>query len=264
MGVSLEFYRAAIGMFNLSGCFDLELGNVFFCYGFVDLLFVRVSELLVMLFVACILIFLSNDVQLNPGPIQFFTIGQLNAYRSLNVGRDKFKETSSLISQNNFDIFAITETWPNEHISSDSFAIPGYSTISRRDREGRLGRGVAIYMSDSLVVKRRPDLEIAGLELLWIELRLNQNHFLCCVCYRPPINDLGQINTFLNDFQKSLDAIRDLPSDFNLINVGDFIAHYNINYPQESTDVGIRLHMQLLGGKQPQTINYRTHSSHQP
>jgi hypothetical protein len=109
-----------------------------------------------------------------------------------------------------------------------------------------------------LVVKQRPDLEIAGLKLLWIEFRLNQNHLLCCVCYRPPIDDLGSINTFLNDFQKSLHAICDLPRDFNLIIVGDFNAHYNINYPQESTDVGIRLHSFLDGNNLTQLITERT------
>jgi hypothetical protein len=109
-----------------------------------------------------------------------------------------------------------------------------------------------------LVVKQRPDLEIAGLKLLWIEFRLNQNHFLCCVCYRPPVNDLGSINTFLNDFQKSLHAIRDLPRDFNLIIVGDFNAHYNINYPQESTDVGIQLHSFLDGNNLRQLVTEPT------
>ena len=165
----------------------------------------------------------------------------------MNVGRDKFEEISSLVSENNFDIFAITETWLNEHISSDSFAIPGYSTIIRRDRVGRMGGSVAIYTSDSLIIKRRLDLKIAGLELLWIEFQLNHYHFLCCVFYRPPNNDLNSINTFLNGFQKSLDTIRDLTRDFNLIIVGDFNAHYNVNYPQESTDVGIRLHSFLQG-----------------
>ena len=117
-------------MFKLSGSFDLALGNVFFGCLFCRSLFVRVSDLLVILFVACILIILSNDVQLNPGPVQFFTIGQLNA-RSLNAGRDKFEEISSLVSENNFDIFWITETWLNEHFSSDFFAIPGYGQIIR-------------------------------------------------------------------------------------------------------------------------------------
>ncbi len=81
-----------------------------------DLLFI-VSDLIIMLFIACILIILSNDVQLNPGPVQLFKIGQLNA-RSLNSS-DKFEEISYLIRENDFDIFAITETWLNEHISSD-------------------------------------------------------------------------------------------------------------------------------------------------
>ena len=52
---------------------------------------------------------MSNDVQLDPSPVQFFTIGQLND-RSLNVGCNKFEEISFLVSESNFDIFAITET----------------------------------------------------------------------------------------------------------------------------------------------------------
>ena len=135
-------------MFKLSGSFGLALGNVFFGCLFCRSLFVRASELLVILFVACILIILSNDVQLNPGPVQFFTIGQLNA-RSLSVGRDKFEEISSLVSENNFDIFGITETWFNEHISCDPFAISGYGTIIRRYREGRLGGGAATVFTRS-------------------------------------------------------------------------------------------------------------------
>ena len=46
-------------MSKLSVSFDL--GNVFAGYGFVDLLFVCVSELLVMLFVECILSILANE-----------------------------------------------------------------------------------------------------------------------------------------------------------------------------------------------------------
>jgi hypothetical protein len=97
-------------------------------------------------------------------------------------------------------------------------------------REGRVGGGVAIYTSDSLIVKRRSDLEIVGSELLWIEFRLNQHHFLYCAGYRPPNNDLNSINVFFSNFQISLDKIRDLPRDFNLIIVGDFNAHCNVNY----------------------------------
>jgi hypothetical protein len=71
-----------------------------------------------MLFIVYIRIILSNDVQLNPSPSSSFSLGHLNV-RSLN------KEICFLIKENKFDIFAVSETWLNEHISSDHFLIPG-------------------------------------------------------------------------------------------------------------------------------------------
>ena len=94
-----------------------------------------------MLFIVYIRIILSNDVQLNPGPASSFSLGHLNV-RSLNI-REKFEEISFLIKENNFDIFVVSETWLNEHISSECFAIPGYNQIIRLDRGGRQGGGVA-------------------------------------------------------------------------------------------------------------------------
>ena len=161
MGVSLMAYRAAIGMFNIV--------KIFICnYNFLVNRIILVERFLyIMLFIVYIRIILSNDVQLNPGPASSFSLGHLNV-RSLNI-REKFEEISYLIKENNFDIFAVSETWLNEHISSECFSIPGYNQIIRLDREGRQGGGVAFFTSDSLVVKQRKDLEIPGFELLWIE-----------------------------------------------------------------------------------------------
>ena len=65
-------------------------------------------------------IVLSHDVELNPGPS--FKFGHLNA-RSLN-GDDKFDEISELVKENGFDVFAVTETWLNDQVSSDCLEIP--------------------------------------------------------------------------------------------------------------------------------------------
>jgi hypothetical protein len=66
----------------------------------------------------------------------------------LNI-REKFEELSFLIKENNFDVFAGCETWLNaEHISSDSFVIPGCNQIIRLDREGRMG-GVKLTVLNS-------------------------------------------------------------------------------------------------------------------
>ena len=250
MGVSLQIYRAAIGEFN-----SFKISSVVYTHFVQGFLLVAGYMFLIMFFV-CIVIILANDVQLNPGPVQHFSIGQLNV-RSLNI-REKFEELSFLIKENNFDVFAVCETWLNEHIPSDSFVIPGYNQIIRLDREGRMGGGVAFFTSESLVVKRHEELEINGFELLWIEFRVNQHHILCGIGYRPPNNDLISVNTFLNNFQTVLDKIHDLPRDYNVVIVGDFNAHYDAVHPQKSTDVGIQFHSFLEGNSLAQLISEPT------
>ena len=111
---------------------------------------------------------LSNDVELNPG--SFFKFGHLNA-RSLNRD-DKFDKISELVKENGFDIFAVTETWLNDRMSSDCLQIPGWNPIIRLDRHQKMSGGVAFFTSNSLVVKRRLDLELATVEFLWIEFRI--------------------------------------------------------------------------------------------
>jgi hypothetical protein len=45
------------------------------------------------------------------------------------------------------------------------------SKVFRLDRSnGRRAGGVALYISSSLVAKRRLDLEKVGIELLWVEI----------------------------------------------------------------------------------------------
>ena len=76
-------------------------------------------------------------------------------------GDDKFDEISELVKENGFDVFAVTETWLNDRVSSDCLQIPGYNPIIRRDRNQRMGGGVAFFTANSLVVNRRLDLELA-------------------------------------------------------------------------------------------------------
>ena len=162
MGVSLEAYRAAIGLFNY---FQIR------CFKFVySLNRADMTALIFLSITFCVVlrIVLSNDVELNPGP--FFKFGHLNA-RSLNRD-DKFDEISDLVKENGFDVFAVTETWLNDRVSSDSLQITGYNPIIRLDRYQRVGGGVAFFTANSLVVKSRLDLEPAAVEFLWIEFRI--------------------------------------------------------------------------------------------
>ena len=89
MEVSLEAYRAAIGLYNY---FRIR------CFKFVYSLNRADTALIFLSITLCFVlrIVLSNDVELNPGP--FFKFGHLNA-RSLNRD-DKFDEISDLVKEN--------------------------------------------------------------------------------------------------------------------------------------------------------------------
>ena len=113
---------------------------------------------------------------------------------------DKFDEISQLVKENEFDVFAVTETWLNDRVSSDCLQIQGYNPIIRLDRHQRMGGDVAFFTADSLVAKRRSDLELAAVEFLWIEFCIKHLDTLCGVCYRPPDNDSVSLVNFFEYF----------------------------------------------------------------
>ena len=157
--------------------------------------YVIVNILLTLLFVVLILIILANEVELNPGPTSLLNFGHLNV-RSLN-NQDKFDGLSLIIKDRNFHVFAVSETWLNNNISSENFNILGHNPIIRLDRIGRACDGVALFSIDSLVLKCRQGLELPELEFLWAEFSVSGKNFLCGVCYRPPDNDSILLADFL-------------------------------------------------------------------
>ena len=57
--------------------------------------------------------------------------------------------------------------------------------------DGRRSGGVAVYVSTSIAVKRRKDLELYGFELLWVELKIGSFRLFWGICYRPPGENLN-------------------------------------------------------------------------
>ena len=58
-----------------------------------------------------------------------------------------------------FDLFAFSDTLLTSSIFNESILLPGYSSPLRKDRIGKCGGGVALYVRDNIVVKRCVDLE---------------------------------------------------------------------------------------------------------
>lgn len=72
--------------------------------------------------------------------------------RSLSTG---FSEMSSLVSDFNFDMFSVTETWLHPGAFSNCYNMSGYKMV-RYDRphSGHSGGGVALYIKEDLLFKK--------------------------------------------------------------------------------------------------------------
>ncbi|KAJ7419991.1 hypothetical protein BTVI_23322 [Pitangus sulphuratus] len=104
-----------------------------------------------------------------------------------NMG-NKQEELEAIMQQESYDVVAITEMWWDD--SHDwSAAMDGYK-LFRRDRQGRRGGGVALYIRGSL---DSVELEVSDnkVECLWVRIRgkANKADILVGVCYRPPNQD---------------------------------------------------------------------------
>ena len=96
---------------------------------------------------------LIHDVETNPGPDSYsvnqqknstyLKIAHLNA-RSLK-NRHHYLLIKETILSNEFDIFAVSETWLNSKTTNLEIEIPGYN-IHCVDRENKAGGGVCIYV----------------------------------------------------------------------------------------------------------------------
>ena len=194
MGITVEQYRASIGRF----------GNCKFTIGPCQGLG-HVVELLIALLCIYILlkILLSGDVELNPGPeltAKTLCICQANL-RGLNY-EEMLDIKASMVGI--YDIICLTET----HLHSGStvdLQINGFQPVTRLDRkEVNHWGGIAVFVSEEIVFKRRVDLEVQSLEALWLECRTQNNRFLLCCTYRTPNMPVS----YWEDLQLSLDLAK--------------------------------------------------------
>ena len=126
------------------------------------------------------ILLLNNDIESNPGPLCNLDITHLNV-RSL---RNKIDIIDSELSHST--ILCLTET----HLSpDDDIVLSSYSKdFHRRDRRTGPGGGVIIYCKNSVLSKRRIDLENNDIEIIWIEIKIDCHTFLLGCLYRPESN----------------------------------------------------------------------------
>ena len=118
------------------------------------------------------------------------------------------------MQQENCDTVPITKTWW-DNLHNWSAATDGYK-LFRRDRQGRRGGGVALYLRECFDCLELDDGD-DSIEHLWVTVRGNANKagIMVRVCYRPP----NQGEEADEIFHKQLGEVSRLLA---LVLVGDF------------------------------------------
>lgn len=105
-----------------------------------------------------------------------------------------------------FDILAFTETWLNSSVNNDDLSLQSYHSPERKDRVGDSHGGVMLYVKETIHYTRRNDLEVNGVECLWIELTLKNKHILLGLFYRPPISDAAYFSSIEDSIHLAFDT----------------------------------------------------------
>ena len=157
-------------------------------------------------FWVALLLKLSGDVHPNPGPLSregsssshindlYNFLSYPNHLSTLHYNVQSIRNKVDILHTefSQFDVISFSETWLNRDFPSTNLQFPSFHCPERKDRENESYGGVIVYVKNNLSYVRRHDLEINGLECVWVHIKLcNNKHILHGVFYRPPNSNLA-------------------------------------------------------------------------
>jgi len=176
-------------------------------------------------FTLSLLLILSGDIHLNPGPnsttLQFAHLNICSA-ASITATLDKPTVLKEFLADQNLEILSLSETWlsPDTLPSTlNSLTPPNFSIIHSPRPMGR-GGGVAFIYRSYLNMTRITLPSFTSFEYLCIKLSICSSSFTFLTIYRPPSSS---ISSFIAEFATLLDELNISPSE--LIITGDFNIH---------------------------------------
>ena len=188
-----------------------------------------------------ILLLCAGDIHPNPGPSSLSVSTSSSSlsstmsstiFNSLNTSHNLsfvHYNVQSILSKletlhtelTEFDMLAFSETWLNASTEANDLLLESYSTPIRKDRLGDSHGGLLLYIKNGIYFKRRDDLEIRGIESLWIEISNKIKHVLFGIFYRPSNSNCDYFSNIEDSIALALDT-----GISDIIITGDF--NYNL------------------------------------
>jgi len=216
MGNSLNDYRISIGLYN-----SIKICT---CGNSVG---IRPASILFLMFVFLLLILLSGDVHVNPGPVKLKSLSICH----VNIrGLSDMKMSAIKTNLCKYDIITLSETFLGP-LSTGDLDLPGFHPIIRRDRP-TFGGGIAIFIRENIAYKRKVCFDSNFIENLWIEITTVEGKLLMCCTYRPP-NFLD----FWSNFDENLELVKSESAVKHIVVLGDLNADFGTSNGNKLLDV---------------------------
>ena len=142
---------------------------------------------------------------LNHGPLSILHSNIRSIRNKLDFVKDFFFD---------FNIICFTETHLDPNVLTDSIMFEHFDSPYRKDRTNH-GGGVLVYMSNDLLHKRKPELEVFCGESIWVEIKARNESVLPGVFYSPRTSDAN----FLNGRNRNIEKAFEIST--NVIVLGD-------------------------------------------
>ena len=154
-------------------------------------------------------VLLAGDISPNPSDVlKASGAGNGISFCHWNVQSLKFEEISSLLgvqdNRNRADVVILTETFLTNKKPNSIYNIPDYH-LYRRDRIGKKGGSLLVYVNNRLTSKQRDDLMSTNCEILWLQVfpYKSKRPFLVAVAYRPPSSKLQDDLKFCSNIESA-------------------------------------------------------------
>ena len=143
-------------------------------------------------------------------------IGCLNIRGLLN----KIDEMRTIVTECNFDIMGICETFLDDNVADNEICIEGYTTVKKN--RNRHGGGVMLYIKEGIQYNEITNLAGSEVESVWANIQCDKQQLALGIMYRPPSSNHAYLKSMLDQidnvysYNENVMLMGDLNYDYKL------------------------------------------------